>query len=289
MAGDTIRTNTSDNDLFISRVDAQGQAQWLRKAGGVHEDICRATTIDAEGRLYLSGYFYGILKLSDGISLQATGFNDNFYLLQYNQDGEALWARAYGGEGLVHAMDVEWKAEELVLGGYFRQKLAIGNDTYDAGNNFNSFVAGFTLDGTPKWSQEMPSTEISLLDELALLADGQYLCAGSFRSTVNFGSQELTSAGAYDVYLARGNDGTTSIASLPESKRIRLYPNPVDQQLFIDALPDGVELRITDPLGRPFWQGTAGPQIDVSTLPPGTYFLQVISPAGQQVYSFIKL
>ncbi|MEM1320193.1 MAG: T9SS type A sorting domain-containing protein [Bacteroidota bacterium] len=290
VGSDTIRTNTSDNDLFIARIAADGEPLWLRKAGGVHQDISRGSTIDDQGRLYLSGYYYGILKLSDGITLQATGFNDNFYILQYDREGEARWAQSYGGEGLAHSMDIEWKAGELVLGGYFRQRLTMGNTTYDAQNNLSSFIAGFDLDGNLKWSQQMASTEISLLDELALLADGQYLCAGSFRSSISFGTQELTTAGNYDIYLAQGNDGTTAVTSLIDGPfAVRLYPNPVQEQLFLQNLPAGTEWRIIDVTGRRLRRGVGDTRIDVSTLQPGQYFLQLFSSDQEAHHSFIKL
>ena len=72
-----------------------------------------------------------------------------------------------------------------------------------------------------------------------------------------------------------------------ETQGFVVYPNPTDGLLHVEtsngvSLP--VEYRITNIMGQTLLSGTS-PQIDVSTLPPGLYFITL----GTQTLKFTKM
>ena len=57
-AGDTIATATNDEDVFVLKTDTNGDGYWIRRAGGVYDDICTSVAIDNHGDIYAAGGVY---------------------------------------------------------------------------------------------------------------------------------------------------------------------------------------------------------------------------------------
>ena len=85
------------------------------------------------------------------------------------------------------------------------------------------------------------------------------------------------------------NDGRFEISDVVsvsfEQKdiQIAIFPNPADYELRLDQAFSGT-LLIHDALGRVYWKADhaeALEQIDISSLPAGTFFLELVSPDNQ--------
>ena len=288
---DTIKTNTSDNDVFIARFDqTTGTPVWGRKAGGVHEDFCTSLVMDETGYLYVSGYYYGVLALGEGIEVQASGFNDNFYLLKYADTGQPQWAKTFGGEGLVHAIDLQYRDGELLLGGYFRDQLTINSSSLTSEANFDSFLATYSSDdGLLRQLWQLPSSGFMLISKLRYLDESHYVVIGSFTETATLTPLSLTSTGAYNAFVAKGNQMTTSLSS-PEGLNtpIALFPNPVSDLLYIQTSLSDYQLTIFTSLGQAVFSGKAETEINLASLPTGRYYLLVQHQSGQETFPFFK-
>jgi hypothetical protein len=74
----------------------------------------------------------------------------------------------------------------------------------------------------------------------------------------------------------------------PEDKKaVVLYPNPVDNKIYIAGMKSTANLEVYSSMGQYLLKGT-GASIDVSNLSPGTYFIRIRSGDKSQTYSFIK-
>jgi len=288
---DTIETKTSDNDVFIARFDqTTGAPVWGRKAGGVHEDFCTGLAIDETGHLYVSGYYYGVLTLGEGIEVQATGFSDNFYLLKYADTGQPQWAKTFGGEGLVHAIDLQYRDGELLLGGYFRDQLTINSTSLTSAANFDTFLATYSsANGAFRQLWQLPSSGFMLLSKLRYLDENHHVVIGSFTETATFSPLSLTSTGAYNAFISKGSQMTTSLSS-PQSLRspITLFPNPASNRLYIQTALRDYQVTIFTPFGQALFSGGAETAIDLSDLPTGSYFLSIQHQSGRQTLPFFK-
>lgn len=77
-------------------------------------------------------------------------------------------------------------------------------------------------------------------------------------------------------------DAETAVENIESNKQIVIYPNPTQDILIISGI-EAQELHVFDLQGR-MLKTENGTQVNVSTLPNGTYLLQV----GTQVVRFIK-
>lgn len=72
---------------------------------------------------------------------------------------------------------------------------------------------------------------------------------------------------------------------------LRVYPQPVHDQLIVSDAPAGSILRLADAAGRLVWSGTATSDrsvVPMASLPPGRYTLELGSGTGLQHFPVIK-
>ena len=103
--------------------------------------------------------------------------------------------------------------------------------------------------------------------------------------------------GATRVGFAVGNNGTVykyseTGSSVEETNSIdvSLYPNPVHKTLYIDiATNDNYSINILSNLGTEVLNSSNKNAIDVSSLPAGTYYVQITTAKGIQRSRFVKM
>ena len=109
---------------------------------------------------------------------------------------------------------------------------------------------------------------IAAVDKTAAIAmqpDGKILLGGGFR----------TFQGVEERGILRLSDPELSQPEFGANARMTLYPNPAQDVLFINVLPDGSPVAIYDSLGRLIrTDETADGKINVDDLPRGIYLLK---------------
>ena len=91
---DSSYNNTAD--IFLVKYDPNGNVLWAERFGGASGDIPESMTLDANGNIFITGYFYSnvipfgpdSLKLNDTVD-----FNCQVFLMKFNSDGAPLWCR----------------------------------------------------------------------------------------------------------------------------------------------------------------------------------------------------
>ena len=80
----------------------------------------------------------------------------------------------------------------------------------------------------------------------------------------------------------------TATPNTPANQQaISIYPNPVSGRLYVTGLTGPAHLEVYNSLGQRKLIATAT-SLDVSGLPPGTYFIKVVSGENTGTYKFIK-
>ena len=80
---------------------------------------------------------------------------------------------------------------------------------------------------------------------------------------------------------------TASVSENQLKNNIKVFPNPVTEQLFVEGV-SGVKLKVINLLGELVINETLDTTINVSELKSGIYFLQINSGNSQSVVKFIK-
>jgi hypothetical protein len=89
----------ASSDLFVGKLSATGNWQWVVSAGGAGEDSGAGITVDAAGRATITGSFTGAaVRFGSLPPLTAAGGTD-IVIAQLNADGTWRWAVGGGGPG----------------------------------------------------------------------------------------------------------------------------------------------------------------------------------------------
>ena len=119
--------------------------------------------------------------------------------------------------------------------------------------------------------------------------------------TINGGQFNNLSAGNYAIYVVDANgitatqpftiNNVTGIDNLNRNLIVKLYPNPVTQQLNLDA-PEANKLEIYHISGKKVLERKLNNEnkitMDVSELLPGSYFVRIEFMQNQKILPFIK-
>lgn len=112
-------------DMFVAKMDAQGQFIWAKSAGGKGNDFAYALEVDSSNRIHVAGTYY--LDANFGkFNLKSKGFHD-VSVAQYDTDGNILSVKSAGGLGTDMGMSIALDAlGNHFIAGYFTQAGTFG-------------------------------------------------------------------------------------------------------------------------------------------------------------------
>ena len=88
-----------DEDIFITKLDIAGNFVWAKQMGGALSEFGNSIATDANGNIYLAGYFYGTVDFDPGptvYNVSTWGLSDIF-VTKLDGDGNLRWAKSMGG------------------------------------------------------------------------------------------------------------------------------------------------------------------------------------------------
>jgi hypothetical protein len=188
-------------------------------------DEGNAIAHDANNNVYVVGRFGGTLNFN-GSSTTLTAsplFNNNAFIAKYDANGNLLWARRAGGGDDTQAWGVAVSSNAVYITGYFRGTInfntpsAPGSNeiTSASGSDYDPFLAKYDLNGNFQWARRAGNTQNETPFSKVAVRGSDVYWLGTFRGTANFntpsapGSNELTSAGGDDIFVAKFNEAGT--------------------------------------------------------------------------------
>jgi hypothetical protein len=288
-----LQANTFDPDLFLIRYSADGTPLWIRKAGGVFEVDLTDMQTDSEGNLLATGFFFGVVTLSENLSIQSRNGNPDIFLLKYNENGALLWARAVGGPSVDQsAVLIQW-GEELIVGGRYQEAMAWDGLSVPATSGVSGFVASFAAaDGTGNWLYAVETDEFAFVEDLVLTDEDQLFALGSFRGSAQLGQLQINSPAQYNAFLTEVTPGITPAGEPSDALAAHVYPNPVHSTLYLfrpEAKPGTIY--IYNARGQVQYQSSSYDliqTIDFSGLAAGVYWLVVQQENRRKAFRVIK-
>jgi len=201
-------TSAGSDDIFVAKFGSEGSHLWSQRFGDGDLQRASALAVDAPGNVVVTGRFSGTVDFGGG-TLTSAG-SDDIFVAKFGSDGSHLWSKRFGDGSVQVATAVAVDASgNVVVTGYFSGTVDFGGGTLtSAGYDDDIFVAKFGADGSHLWSQRFGDGDLQRASALAVDAPGNVIVTGAFYGTVDFGGAALTSAGYYDIFVARfGSDG----------------------------------------------------------------------------------
>ncbi len=206
---DTI-ISAGDRDVFVSKLDINGNFLWTRTYGNTLTDKGLAITVDDDGYVYSTGYIEGTVDFGSGPI--GTVAKTNGFLLKLSPDGDFIHSKgftsAYYSLGTALGFN---KANELFVVGGFTKNSSIGGAVITGPSSTwsDGFLAKFDTTLTVVWAKNIASSVFqNLTDDLAI-SDSSVFACGFYTWTCNFSGDTLvfnSSASSSSAAVNAGRD-----------------------------------------------------------------------------------
>ncbi|MFN2429937.1 MAG: gliding motility-associated C-terminal domain-containing protein [Cryomorphaceae bacterium] len=176
-------------DMFLSKIDADGDSEWSISAGGSGSDRGLGVDVDGAGNVLVCGFFTGSMNFGNGVSITSNGNSRDIFVAKYNANGIAQWARAAGSAGnndRANGVAADNSGNVFITGEFSGDADFGGLTISSLGGTTDAFVAKYSADGSEEWVKKGSGDTADR--GLALVADNQgdvYAC-GTFSGEITF-------------------------------------------------------------------------------------------------------
>jgi hypothetical protein len=301
-------TSTGVGDIFLAKLDPDGAHQWSQRfgSGSNIDQYAYGVATDAGENVFLTGGFYGSVDFGGG-TLTSSGAGVDFYLAKFDPSGAHLWSRRCGDgtDQYGYSVDTD-NAGAVFVTGSMDGTVDFGGGALTSGGAADVFVAKYTSAGAHEWSERFGTGGFQVGQGIASDASGSVIVGGNFEGSVDFGGDNLTSAGNLDGFVVKFGGSVTGAFDGPALAGLTLsaFPNPIVSSAVIRfAVPSAgpVSVAIYDLRGAhvaTLVNETRGPGTHLATwnrraggkeLGPGVYFARVTHPAGSKSHRMVVL
>lgn len=162
-------------DVYIIKLDSNGNIQWTKTFGGTNPDVCVSIKQTTDGGYALLGW------------TQSFGAgNSDIYFIKTDVSGNDIWRKTYGGINF----DIGTSIQQTADGGYI---ISARTNSFGAGN-LDAYLIKTNSSGDTLWTKTYGGLNVDAAAFVQQTADGGYIISGY---TESFG------AGLYDSYLIK--------------------------------------------------------------------------------------
>jgi hypothetical protein len=181
----------TDQDIFLSKYNKQGDLVWTRELGGRYSDVAEKVLVDNQKNVYLSGHLGE--KSSDQDSFQDT--KSSAILVKFDASGNQEWLRKIEGKGDSFGSNMAsdpWG--NVYLCGILIDSVQIGNIRLSSGGSMDldSYLAKCSPDGVFQWAIRMGGKFMDDFGSMMTDEKGNVYITGMFTTDeATFGDRKI--------------------------------------------------------------------------------------------------
>jgi len=207
-------TSSGDRDMFIQKLDPNGNFLWAGRIGGNGLDWGAGIVLDNDGNIYVTGFFEGNIDLnptSGFTSANSEGGIDSF-IIKLGTNGNFIWGKSLGGSNSDYGLDVTFdKLNNVYVSGYFSRTVDFdpGDEVFEMTSNgqIDIYILKLDQDGEFNWAKQFGGPQSDRGISVDVDTSGNVFLAGVFNMDVDFDPSEneflLTSQGSEDIFVLR--------------------------------------------------------------------------------------
>lgn len=146
VVGTAVMDNTEETDIFVRKINQQGEPVLSLFLGDNYEDKGYGIALDSEGNIFISGI------------LKAINNDENAYLVKLSSTGQILWEENFGQSNITNIQDIALrcqldKNDNLYVAGQTRSTNMATAGAYQEtmNSNTNTFIAKYNKDLELEW------------------------------------------------------------------------------------------------------------------------------------------
>ena len=208
-----LSTGSSTN-IFISKLNSNGNFVWAKSMGGNDGDMGSDIGIDTLGNVLSTGSFNGTGDFDPGpatYNLTSAGYWDN-YISKLDANGNFVWAKAMGGTATDNSYGValDPSGNVYTTGGF---AMTVDFDPGPGAYNLTSvgsvdiFISKLDTNGNFVWVKHMPGTGIQYAMGIVVDETGNIYTVGDNLGVTDFdpgsGTFNLSTSGYNDIFVSK--------------------------------------------------------------------------------------
>lgn len=234
-----INTGNLNHNMFVSKVDVNGNHLWLTTIEGTGEVHGFGIACDDTSNVFVVGEFEGVLDVQGNI-LTSNGSYDGI-IVKYDSSGNYVWAENIGGTNSDEAYEIKLDKnnDPIVLLEAHSGAEYKGQTLFTNGFNEPLLVKIRNSDASLIWDRRLYSTQTSgVVQCVSMSQNNDYIAiTGANRTSIVFNSQNYPAPNTKDFYVTILKDSLTYHLGIEEEyatvSEIQIYPNPTTDLIFL--------------------------------------------------------
>lgn len=158
--GNLAGTGLGANDVFVGKMDDNGNTLWTKQFGTVNDDHANTITVDSSGFVFVAGGTYGSMSATNAGPDAQGNITSDLFVTKIDATGGFVWSRQLGTSSNDDAFGVVTDA----VGNVFVTGYTFGNLDGNVGTGgADIFVVKYDRLGNKLWSTQLgsPQTDVS--------------------------------------------------------------------------------------------------------------------------------
>jgi hypothetical protein len=191
-------------DIFVAKLDTDGNHLWSRRYGDAAAQTARAVAVDPSGNVIVAGGFEGELAIgAPALSLTSAGLDDIF-VIKLDPLGSPLWSKRFGSAADQNAYAVAVGADgSIVVTGEFAGTVDFGGGPLTSAELLDGFVVKLAADGSHLWSRRFGGPDNDVGFAVTTDAASDVYVTGRFAESFDLSGSPVADGGGTDGFIAK--------------------------------------------------------------------------------------
>ncbi|MBX2949904.1 MAG: T9SS type A sorting domain-containing protein [Crocinitomicaceae bacterium] len=198
--GSTTLTSSGATDLFLCKLDSNGNVIWAKKYGNSGYDIGYNGNmeVDDNGNVYIGARFQ--VSITIGSTTYNSAGAEDLIFMKINTAGNVVWSKKFGGIGKDenHGIAIDASGNSYYVGS-FANTVAFGSTSLTATGSSDFYIVKLGPTGDVIWAKKMNSTGSGTGIGIELTDDGIVYVSGTFMGTLSFGGFSVSSSSSSNI------------------------------------------------------------------------------------------
>lgn len=190
-----------NSDIFLAKMDLNGNFIWAKKAGGLGYDQAQVY-VNPYGKIYL------VAQVSDSAYFDSFHIGHGGALVTYDNNGTCLSAEVKYNSDIFsdyNFVGVNFMNKDVIyFGSFISSSFNIDNITMLSNGGYDGFVALADSSGNINWAQQIGGTSIDFIGNIAISSNGDIFVTGGLADSIDFFGQNISNTGN-DIFIAKVN------------------------------------------------------------------------------------
>lgn len=201
--GTTTLISSGNYDIFLAKLDSNGNYLWAKSAGGAYSCESNGIAIDNSGNSYITGRFAGSATFGT-YYLASSGSNyPDLFIAKANTNGNYLWAKKAGGSGSDSGYGISTDSSgNSYLTGSFSGTATFGTNSLVSNGTSDIFITKVDSNGNYLWAKNAGGAEGDSGKGISTDSSGNSYVTGSFMGSSTFGNITIY-GGWISIFIAK--------------------------------------------------------------------------------------